>query len=93
MVRSVKLASSMLGTAALAGTLAFGLTAAAGTSPANASGAVTESVSQTNTMISPTCYNEVRRSVTYYTHHAGKGWVHEPAPKVTTTYSTHCYSR
>jgi hypothetical protein len=81
-------ASAVIAAASIGSTLAF-----TGGTPANASGSATETVSQTNTMISSKCYREVRREVVYYTHSSTKGWVREPAPKVTTTVSTHCYAK
>jgi hypothetical protein len=80
---SIVIASASIGSA--------GIGFALGSTPANASGSVTETVSQSNVMLSSKCYREVRREVVYYTHSSTKGWVREPAPKVTTTISTHCY--
>jgi hypothetical protein len=64
-----------------------------GSTPAQASGSTVKAVSETNTMTSALCYREVEREVVYYTHSSTKGWVREPAPKVTIVISTHCYAK
>lgn len=80
-------AAALLAGSAFAG----GMTLAGGN--ASAASATTETVSQVNTMISGTCYREVRTERTYYSHSAGHGWKPLPAPRVSVTTSTHCYAR
>lgn len=58
---------------------------------AGATGHISQTVQQTNLIISSHCYRETRRATVYYTHSSTKGWVHLPAPRVTVTTSTHCY--
>lgn len=94
MNKALKIAGGMATTTILAGGMALGLVAAGGSTPqAHASGAVTETVSQVNTMVSATCYREVRTEVRYYRHSAGHGWKRLPAPARTVAVSTHCYAR
>lgn len=89
MLRS-KIATALIATAALGSGTAV-LTS--GSTPAQASSATVKTVSETETMTSALCYREVEREVVLYTHSSTKGWVREPAPKVTTVISTHCYAK
>ena len=88
----VKIAGGMLATSLTAGALAVGMLSTSGftSAHANASGAVTETVSQVNTMTSSKCYREVRTETRYYSHSSTKGWVRLPSPTRTVTVSTHC---
>lgn len=66
-------------------------TPASFTSYMTPAGAVSETVSQVNRIINAKSYREVRREVVYYSHSKTRGWVKLPAPRVTTTVSTHTY--
>jgi hypothetical protein len=86
--------STSIATLATAAVLSGGMAAlASGGAVAHASGTTTETVSQVNTVLNSGSYREVRREVEYYSHSSTKGWVAEPAPKVTVTVSTHAYAK
>jgi hypothetical protein len=70
-----------------------GTTAALTSGGADAASATISSETVTKVMISNLCYRETAKTVTPYYHSAGHGWVRYAAPKVTTTVSTHCYTR
>lgn len=91
MNKTIKIASGMLASTVLAGGMALGLAAAGGSTPqAQATGAITETVTQINTMTSAKCYRAVRTEMRYYSHSTKRGWVRLAGPQRTVTTSLHC---
>lgn len=78
-------AIALVGTAGVTGV-------AASAAAAGASGAVLSTTNRTETLTSGKCYHEKQVTTTNFGYSSKAGhYVRYPAPKVTTTISTHCH--